>query len=77
MTESSRWISDTSLECMLTFGALGSRMLTVTVAGAAGSLSSTLSTALNSASVLVKANAATTGSASVSLYGAGFGVSRY
>ena len=75
--EASDWVSETSVNCRVGGGVLGSRRVTVTAGDRPGSLTEALSFDVPSLSVLTRGNRATTGSASVTVHGSNFAHARY
>lgn len=70
------WLSDSSVVCKAGNGWKGSRGMSVTVGGSAGSTSGGMSYDLWAMSALESGNICPTGSTSVSVLGTGFGSSR-
>ena len=75
--ESSGWLSDTSVQCRAGRQLMGSRALAVTAGARVGSMSVGFSAAATALSALKAANSPSTGSISVTVYGAGMGLGAY
>ena len=75
--EATWWESDTSMQCRGTAGIGSSRAAVVSAGLRVGSVSEAVSLAAGMASDMLGSNGATTGSASVTMYGAGMGSRGY
>jgi hypothetical protein len=75
--EGTDWQSETSVRCRVAVGHLGSRRVVVTAGSQAGSISQAWSVDRDAISLLRSSNRAGTGSASVTVHGAGFGIVRH
>ena len=71
--EGTEWVSDTTLVCKVAGGAEGSLMVVMSVGERSGSTTEASSYDVGTGSSWRAGNEATTGGASVSLMGAGFG----
>jgi hypothetical protein len=72
-TETSTWISDTEVFCMISHGTRGTRRIVMTVGELVGSVSQVWSFDRSSLSYMRRANRAGTGSASITVHGAMLG----
>ena len=75
--EASEWVSDSAVKCRVSSGVRGTRGVSVTVGERVGSVSEAYSFDAATLSVLRVGNRAATGSASVTVQGAGFGLVDY
>ena len=75
--EGTDWESETSVRCLATHGARGTRRAVMTVGERAGSVSEGWSTDMGGLSVMRRGNGAGTGSASMTVHGSGMGVVGY
>ena len=75
--EATDWLSDSSVRCRVSSGVRGTRGVSVTVGERVGSVSEAYSFDAATLSVLRVGNRAATGSASVTVQGAGFGLVDY
>jgi hypothetical protein len=75
--EATQWESETSVRCLVTHGARGTRRVAMTVAGQTGSMTSGCSVDVGALSVMRRQNRAGTGSASVTVHGASMGLVTY
>jgi hypothetical protein len=72
--EGTEWESETSVRCLVGSGVRGTRRMVVTAGEGGGSTSEAISFDMGSVSVSRRSNRAGTGSASVTLHGAGLGL---
>ena len=75
--EATQWESETSVRCLVTHGARGTRRVTMTVGERGGSVTQGWSVDVGALSVMRRQNRAGTGSASVTVHGASMGLVTY
>jgi hypothetical protein len=73
-SEHSDWVSDTSLRVMSGQGMLGSRITVISALFNVGSVSAMFSAGQRTISLVVRANQAASGASSMTVHGAGFGL---
>ena len=74
--EATEWVSETSMRCRVGYGSQGTRQVVMTVGQRSGSVSQAWSVDVDAISRTRRANRAGTGSASVTVHGAGMGIVR-
>ena len=75
--EATEWESETSVRCLVTHGARGTRRVAMTVGERGGSVTQGWSVDLGGLSVMRRQNRAGTGSASVTVHGSSMGLATY